>query len=202
MRAWAWLVLVSGTFVPLTATGQVPLPGASPEEVAELVLAADSTRDWRSLLQLAHPDALLEFRETQLKMLEPVPGPLGVVDSCMRRVFQSAGFARQRETHLRYALDSIFHVPTIDSLGHLSPDSVFARYGQHLSHLPMPRPLDPRAPTRKILGALYGPSQTAYVLVYEYYDSLPGPTWPRERTETTMDPFQWWADCATWSRGL
>src|SRR5689334_21132627 len=120
MRARAWLVLVSGTFVPLTATAQVPLPGASPEEVAELVLAADSTRDWRLLLQLAHPQDILDICETVLKILESDPGPLPVVNSCMRCVCQSDGIARQREAHPRLALDSILFFTTIYSLGHLS----------------------------------------------------------------------------------
>jgi hypothetical protein len=184
MKGCDWLLLVSATLLPNSAVAQAAYAGASPEVIAELVLAADSSQDWRTLLQLAHPYALLEFRETQLQMLERKPARFAAMDSCMRGVFHSADFTAQREAHLRYTLDSVFRVPTLDSLKHLRPDTLFARYGEHAARSPTPRRMHPHAPTRRILGALLGPAETAYVLVYEHYDSLPGPTWPRERTET------------------
>ena len=175
--------LVALLVVPSFATAQTTLSGSSPEEIAEVVLAADSSGDWRTLLRVAHPYALLRFRETQLRMLEPEPMPFAAMDSCMRGVFQSADFITQRQAHLRYALDSVFRVPTLDSLKHLNLDTMFARHGEHASRLPTPQRMSPYAPTRRVLGALLGPEETAYVVVYEHYDSLPLPTWPRERTE-------------------
>lgn len=183
MKGCTWLLLVSATLLPSFATAQTMFSGSSPEELAEVVLAADSSRDWRTILQVAHPYALLEFREMQLRMLEPEPMPFQAMDSCMRGMFRSANFTTQRQAHLRYTLDSVFRVPSLDSLKHLRPDTMFARYGEHASRMPMPRGMDPHAPTRRVLGALLGPEETAYVVVYEHYDSLPMPTWPRERTE-------------------
>jgi hypothetical protein len=184
MRRWVWLALGAVAFGPMSVGAQASQLGLPPDEVAELVLAADTVGDWSTLLQLAHPYALLDFRETQLRMLEPEPMAFGPMDSCMRGVLQKANFAGQHEAHLRYTLDSVFGVPNVNALRSLRPDTVFARYGRHMSRHPMPPRGDPRAPSLKILGALYGPGQTAYVLVYEHYDSLPFPTWPRERTET------------------
>ncbi len=184
MKRWTCLILVVLAFGPMSAGAQTLQVGASPEELAELVLAADSAGDWHTLLELAHPYALLDFRETQLRLLDPEPIAFGPMDSCMQGILQKADFASQHEAHLRYTLDSVFRVPSLEALQKLRPDTVFARYGQHLSRHATPPRVDRLAPSRRILGALYGPSETAYVLVYEHYDSLPFPTWPRERTET------------------
>lgn len=165
------------------APAHVSPSAAAPAVLAERLLAADSSRDWRTLLRHAHSDALLEFRETQGRMLEPEPFGLALVDTCMQRLMGSPSIVEQRELHVRSMLDSIFRVPTVDSLRGLDPDTAFARYGAHLARFPAVE-RGPHAPTRKILGALVGPGETAYVLVYQRYDSLPFSGWPRERTET------------------
>ena len=143
-----------------------------------MILAADSTGDWATLLRFAHPDALEEFRRNQVTILDPPAFP--GMDSCMVGS-HFAGFAKQREWHLRFTLDSIFHVPSVDSLKRLSPDIVFTRYGQYAARLPRSGP--PDRPDRKILGGVSGPAGTAYVVVYEHYVALPFPEWPAERTE-------------------
>jgi len=97
----AAIALVSGR-----AEGQTP--SRSPEEVAAEVLRADSLHDWRLLLALAHPEALRNYREDQVRMLKSEDFP-GMADMapCLR-------------TYHRSLLDSVFRVPTPDSLSRVA----------------------------------------------------------------------------------
>lgn len=162
------------------APARPPSPApTSPEQLAAVILAADSAGDWVTLLRFAHPDALEEFQRTQVTMLEPTT--FEGLDSCMTGS-RSTTFAKQRESHLRFTLDSIFLVPSIDSLKHLRADTAFNRYGQYWARFPRP-PQQPDKPKRKILGGVSGPAGTSYVVVYEHYATRPFPDWPTERTE-------------------
>jgi hypothetical protein len=177
MRRLALLsfLLLSCSPVPQSTS---PVP-ASPERTAALVLAAGSTGDWATLLRLAHPDALEEFRRTQVRMLDP--STFKDLDTCMvgRRL---ADFSKQRDRYFRFMLDSVFLVPSVDSLKRLRTDTAFARYGRNTSRSPQQPPV-PHEPERKILGAVSGPPGTSYVIVYEHYRTRPFPEWPEERTE-------------------
>jgi hypothetical protein len=164
MRSWPWILLLS-VVVAAGSAAQSVYSGQEPEVLAGVLLAADSTNDWPILLQLAHPDALIEFRESQVRMLEDIPDSFAAMDSCMAGIAHLAQFTKQRAAFARHALDSVFQVPTFDSLGHLRPDTVFARYGRYVAGRPVPKHDGLPAPTRTILGALLGPRETAYVLV-------------------------------------
>jgi hypothetical protein len=178
MHRAAWLALLS--LACSTTPGQPPSPApTSPERLAAVILAADSTGDWATLLRSAHPDALEEFRRTQVRMIEPTA--FEGLDSCMVGS-RFAELGKQRESHLRFTLDSIFLVPNVDSLKRLPPDTVFTRYGQYAARSPRP-PRLPYRPKRKILGGVSGPAGTSYVVVYEHYATRPFPDWPTERTE-------------------
>jgi hypothetical protein len=178
MHRVTWLALLSLACSKVSARPPSPLP-ISPEQLAAVILAADSAGDWATLLRFAHRDALEEFHRTQVRMLEPTT--FEGLDSCMIGS-RSATFAKQRESHLRFTLDSIFLVPSVDSLKHLTADTAFSRYGQYWARVPRP-PRLPDTPTRKILGGVSGPAGTNYVVVYEHYATLPFPEWPTERTE-------------------
>src|SRR4051812_2900803 len=121
MRSWLWVMLLSGV-VAAGSSAQSVYSGQAPEVLAGVLLAADSTNDWATLLQLAHPDALVEFRESQVRMLGDAPDSFDAVDSCMAGITRLAQFAKQRAAFTRHTLDSVFQVPTLDSLGHLRPD--------------------------------------------------------------------------------
>jgi hypothetical protein len=178
MHRVTWLALLS--LACSNAPAQPPSPApTSPEQLAAVILAADSAGDWATILRFAHPDALEEFHRTQVTMLEPTT--FEGLDSCMIGSL-SATFAKQRESHLRFTLDSIFLVPSVDSLKHLPAGTAFTRYGQYWARVPRP-PRLPDTPTRKILGGVSGPGNTSYVVVYEHYATRPFPEWPTERTE-------------------
>src|SRR5438876_11682202 len=80
----------------------------TPEAVADAALRADSLHDWRLLLALAHPDALEQHKVDQLEFLMiPDLPDLPAEDPCMRK--QINGWRRM-------LLDSVYRVPSIDSL--------------------------------------------------------------------------------------
>jgi hypothetical protein len=174
------LLVLAAVLVPPSAVAQTVSPGLTPEAVAEMVLAADSSGDWRTLLALAHPEGVFKFHQAVMRLFEPHLESWSPIDSCMGHV----GSAAHREAHLRPVLASVFRVPSVDSLRRLSPDSVFARVGRHRTRASGARTREAHGATRKLLGVLLGPRESAYVVIYERYDSLPSPTWPRERTET------------------
>jgi hypothetical protein len=159
------------------AVGQTPYPYGTPEATAEAVLSADSLHDWHLLLALAHPSALEQHKREQLRMLrmENFPGFPDAISRCM---------ASQMQQWHRLMLDSVYFVPTIDSLGHLAADSVFARdqrfFGRH-AHVRARA--DSTDPSRRILGHVMADDSTAYVVLEYRYSHRPFPDWPLQRAE-------------------
>ncbi len=152
------------------AEGQAPY--GSPEDIAAEVLRADSLHDWRLLLALAHPEALRNYREDEIRMLksEDFPG-MAEVAPCLRK-------------YHRFLLDSVFRVPTTDSLSRVRPDTVFALVQRFFARQRGPRsPMDSLLPTRAILGHVMADDTTAYVIVEEHYARRPLPDWPARRPQ-------------------
>ena len=176
-------------------------PAAAPEQVARAVVRADSTGDWVALLRLAHPDALIRFRGLQtfqLRMLGntewPAMDSLGMdslgVDSTVQARWQ-----RARTRQVRFMLDSIFLVPSVDSLAHTSPDTVFARWfrasrpaSADESGAAMPK----RPPSYRVIGAVRANDTLAYVVVVRPVVQPLGPIpemfrdFPRETQQTEV----------------
>jgi hypothetical protein len=179
---------------------------APPEQVARAVVHADSTGDWAALLRLAHPDALARFRALQtfqLRMLGGVEWPatdslstdsLGTdslgVDSTVQ-----ARWRRARTHQVRFMLDSIFLVPSLDSLAHTAPDTVFARWfrgtraasaGDSAATAPK------RPPPYRVIGAVRESDTLAYVVVVRPVVQPLGPIpemfrdFPRETHQTEV----------------
>jgi hypothetical protein len=176
-------------------------PAVPPEQVARAVVHADSTGDWVALLRLAHPDALVRFRGLQafqLRMLGSAEAPamdsLGLdslgVDSTVQARWQ-----RARTRQVRFMLDSVFLVPTVDSLAHTSPDTVFARWFRGMravsagdSAATTPK----RPPPFQVIGAVRASDTLAYVVVVRPMVQPLGPMpemfrdFPRETHQTEV----------------
>jgi hypothetical protein len=157
------IALASGTAGSAAAAQHAPpLP---PDEVARLVLRADSSGDWATLLRLAHPDALIRFRALQtwqVHFLSVGAGP--EVDSAALDTSQT----HLRETltrRERFLLDSVFQVPDVDSLAHTSPDSVLARWVRAAGPGDSAAGRPPRHPTYRVIGAIRESDTLAYVVV-------------------------------------
>lgn len=191
---------------PALAAQRKKPAAAPPEQVARAVVQADSTGDWAALLRLAHPDALVRFRGLQtfqLRMLGSAEWPvmdslaldsLGTdslgVDSTVQARWQQA---RTRQT--RFMLDSVFQVPSVDSLAHTSPDTVFARWfrgtraaspGDSAATAPK------RPPTYRVIGAVRASDTLAYVVAVRPVVQPLGPIpemfrdFPRETHQTEV----------------
>jgi len=146
------------------------------EMVAAEALQADSVRDWRMLLALAHPEALLEYRKDQLQVfaIENFPIPPSA-NPCFTKRFKQYG---------RFLLDSVYRVPSADSLSRLAPESVFARNERFMARrLALHVPIDSFAPIRVIIGHVLADDSTAYVVLEDRYPRLPLPDWPERRAE-------------------
>lgn len=133
---------------------------SSVETVAREVLEADSVHNWRLLLALTHPDALARYRHDRLAEFDAVRFLRPGSDTCFRH--------QLTEFH-SFLLDSVYLVPSLDSLARLSPDSLFARverYGGGWSHQIV---VDTLAPTRTIIGHVQPNDSTAYVVLEERY---------------------------------
>jgi hypothetical protein len=146
-----------------------------PAEVTRAVLAADSAGDWATLLRLAHPDALRQFRSLQVLQLRLLgdtaarPGqPADSGDSTQQR-----DFARRRVEVQRAILDSVYRVRDVGSLARLAPDSVAARW------LRAPRPRADTAgaavPRARLVGVLPADDTLAYAVVVRSVPRPPGP---------------------------
>ena len=118
-----------------------------PGDVARSVLVADSAGDWATLLRLAHPDALREFRSfqvLQLRLLGDTAGAAGQAGDSSDSA-QHREFAERRVQTQRAILDSVYHVPDVETLARLAPDSVVARWlratrtGSDSATRPVPR---------------------------------------------------------------
>ena len=162
----AWALAAS----PTVAGGQQP-PHPPPEAVARAVAQADSAGDWAALVRLAHPDALVRFRGRQtfqIRMLGsawPAMDSLGsdsLVDSTLETRWQ-----RARTRQVRHMLDSVFQVPTEDSLAHTSPDTVFARWFRATRAVGGDSAASPptHAPAYRVIGAVRASDTLAYVVV-------------------------------------
>jgi len=159
------------------AGGQQPARG--PDEVVRAVLRADSLNDWRSLLALAHPAAIAEFRNSVIEELTfdasefPVMAPM---NQCMKD-----HMARSRQSRL----DSIYRVPSVDALKKLPADTLFARDRRWRDQFQRVLRTDPLAshPHYTYLGHLTADDSTAYGIVVETRDRLPMPEWPARRPQ-------------------
>ena len=174
VAALVWTLLaVSG---PAAAQQARPLP---PEEVARAAIRADSAGDWATLLSLMHPEALARFRSIQifqLRMLNRTDWP--GLESLATDSNLQARWQRSRERQERYLLDSIYRVPSVDSLAHTSPDSIFARYSRAMRVDPSDSTLPPhyRPPaTFTVVGAVKASDTLAYVVVDRPVEEPLGP---------------------------
>lgn len=173
------LVTLAGILSTLSAsrsTAQGQYVFGTPEAAAEAVLRADSVHDWRLLLAMAHPDALEEHKRDQLRFFTiPDMSLLPEDDPCI---------AKTHEAWRRMLLDSVYRVPSLDSLRNLAPDSLFARdqrfYGRGAE---VRAPGDSFAPTRAILGHVLADDSTAYVVLEYRYRGRRLPDWPSRQAE-------------------
>lgn len=143
-----------------------------PEEVARAVLRADSAGDWAAVLALAHPEALTRFRARQVFQLRML-GAQGWPDSDSATT-DSTAEARWREVRARqerFMLDSIFQVPSADSLARTSPDTVYARWVRGL------RARNGADSTQgyRVVGAVKASDTLAYVVMERRLDQPLGP---------------------------
>ena len=171
------LVALGFLFVPLsTAIGQSQYPYGTPEATAEEALRADSLHNWRRLLALAHPDALEQHKRDQLFMftMDDLPG-MPEFDACMAQ--------EMRRWH-RFLLDSVYQVPTIDSLRHLPADTVFSRDQRYFGrYARLHEQADSSDPTYLILGHVLPDDSTAYVVVEYRYRYSRIPDWPKRQAK-------------------
>jgi hypothetical protein len=176
-----------------TAQKQRPAP---PEEVARAVIQADSTGDWATLLRLAHPDALVQFRAIQVFQLRMLGSPVSPeldslsVDSASHTRWNQS-LARQE----RFLLDSVYQVPTLDSLAHTAPDSVFARWLRHTraaAAADSASAVASREPRFRVVGAVKAHDTLAYVVLERPVVQALGPIpelfrdYPRETHQTEV----------------
>ena len=143
-------------------------PVLPPEEVARAVVRADSAGDWATLIRLAHPDALVRFRGLQtfqIRMLGTSRDPGG--DSLPADSTPQGRWQQARTRQERFLLDSVFRVPTVDSLAHTAPDTVFARWmrATRPSEADSATATAPRPSLARVIGAVRASDTLAYVVV-------------------------------------
>ena len=152
--------------------------GQTLEMIAADVLRADSLHDWRRLLALAHPEALRAYRERQVRMagLERFTPMAEALDSCALSQFR---------LYSRFLLDSVYRVPTVDSLSRLRPDTLFARVQRFAGRLhAADDDEDLMRPQISILGHVLAEGDSIAYVVLEYrHKTLPFPDWPERRAE-------------------
>ena len=67
-----------------------------PDDAVRALLRADSLGDWRSILRIAHPDALREFRDNEVRAISIVEDdsfPMQDISQCMK---EKIALARSR----------------------------------------------------------------------------------------------------------
>jgi hypothetical protein len=150
-----------------TALAQAPAPQA----VAAELLTADSSGDWRAVLRIADPQAIVDFRHQQLAMMTLILNPDPRQTALMQRALDStqarmmAAFVSSQRARL---LDTVFQVPSFDSLAALPPDSVLARWYRGLS-----RGWREEDPHYAIVGTVQPSDAIAYVILeLKWNDSL------------------------------
>ena len=138
------------------------------------LLRADSLGDWRSILRIAHPDALREFRESEVRALSSTQDDsvlMRDISQCVKEKIELAN---------KLQLDSVYHVASATELGALPPDTVFARYRRWQARVQnvSPPDTDSSLPRRRYLGHLSPDDSTAYGIILESWDRPPMPDWP------------------------
>jgi len=158
---------------PTRVSAQFP-PG-SPEAVVASALQADSVHDGWRLLGLLHPLALLDFRSGRVEALNSrYFGDFPGIDSCVMRL---------QALYTQTQLDSVYRVPSLDSLARTQPESLYVRAQAYLARFSLPARPDSLRPTSQIHGSLAVNDSLAFVLVHEHYAVRPFPRWPEDRAE-------------------
>jgi hypothetical protein len=169
--ALAWAILAA--LAPaLAAQQQRPAP---PEKVARMVLQADSAGDWATLLRLAHPEALTRFRALQAFQIQMLGADWPETEAMRSDSTPQARWHRTRARQERYLLDSVFQVPTVDSLAHTSPDSVFARWVRSAGAADSAEPAPGRRHRYRVVGAVRASDTLAYVVMERPVEQPLGP---------------------------
>jgi hypothetical protein len=147
-----------------------------PAAVTRAVLAADSAGDWATLLRLAHPDALRQFRGLQVLQLRLLGDTASRPDQAAADGSDSTQhreFTRRRIEAQRTILDSVYHVRDVETLARLAPDSVAARWMRaarvrgDTAGAPVPR--------AGFVGVLPADDTLAYAVVVRSVPRPPGP---------------------------
>jgi hypothetical protein len=186
-------VAISLAVVPGSAEPQQsPVP---PDEVARAVLRADSAGDWAALLRLAHPDALVQFRAVQVFQLGMLSADRYGTELPGMDSSSHARWTQALARHERFLLDSVFQVPTVDSLAHTSPDTVFARRVRQWFAAAREDSADAvarREPMYRVVGAVQAHDTLAYVVLVRTLKQPLGPVpelfrdHPRETQQTEV----------------
>jgi hypothetical protein len=182
-RLASLLLILAARAAPLAAQGE---PGV--DDIAHAVLRADSTRDWRALLFLAHPTAIVEFKESQVRQLSLDRDEAFAAAARESRCLQQS-MAKWR----RLTLDSIYHVPSSAALSQLPPDTVFVLYQRWYARRPSMADMDSLMPhaERRYVGSVQANDTTAYGILLEVWKVLPMPEWPAEQAQVmTFRRFQ------------
>jgi hypothetical protein len=166
-----------------------------PDEVARAVVRADSAGDWAALLRLAHPDALVQFRAVQVFQLGMLSADRYGTELPGMDSSSHARWTQALARHERFLLDSVFQVPTVDSLAHTSPDTVFARRVRQSFAAAGEDSADavaPREPMYRVVGAVQAHDTLAYVVLVRTLRQPLGPVpelfrdHPRETQQTEV----------------
>jgi hypothetical protein len=178
-----------------------------------MALKADSSGDWKTMLRIVHPEALVEFRAYkvfQVRMLGewPWPGMEGMgpaLDSVQRdRITRHQARERQR------LLDSVFQVASADALARLAPDSVYARWVRG-SRDPVRQGPDFAGSQvqQEVVGAVRANDSVAYVVLERRHRDLPRPdsgpfaSLPRStKTAVVLEVRRWRKEWRTMLEGL
>jgi hypothetical protein len=192
--------VIRATLAVALALAVVPRPAApqqapvAPDEVARAVVRADSAGDWAALLRLAHPDALVQFRAVQVFQLGMLSADRYGAELPGMDSSSHARWTQALARHERFLLDSIFQVPTVDSLAHTSPDTVFARRVRQsfAAGEDSADAVAPREPMYRVVGAVQAHDTLAYVVLVRTLKQPLGPVpelfrdHPRETQQTEV----------------
>jgi hypothetical protein len=147
-----------------------------PAAVTRAVLAADSASDWPTLLRLAHPDALRQFRSLQVLQLRLLGDTSSRPDQAVADSADSTQhreFTRRRIEAQRAILDSVYHVRDVEALARLAPDSVAARWMRIA--LARADTVGAPVPRARFVGVLPADDTLAYAVVVRSVPRPPGP---------------------------
>ena len=140
-------------------------PPMSPVAVAGLVLLADSSSDPIALLRWTHPDAVSDYKASELERLRSIQ------DGSFFAHFDHASPPPNAITaFLHYALTSIYRVASIDDLAQLPADTVFVR--GHAQVLRGQIPPSARVSYRPV-GSVLQADTLAFVVLLETWPDQP-----------------------------